>query len=51
MLKRFKAVYWIPKMQMVYECDVFAMDADQARHMYQSSFMELLAVEEVSDER
>lgn len=44
-MKRFRAYYYIPKLDKYYECDVFAMDAEQAMYMYESGFMTLLKVE------
>ena len=46
-MKKYKAIYYIPKLDKRYECEVFAMDIQQAKFMYQSSFMSLLEIVEI----
>lgn len=46
-MKKFRAYYYIPKLDKEYECDVFAMSIKQAYEMYRSSFMNLIKVVEI----
>lgn len=44
-MKKFKAFYYIPKLDKEYSCDVYAMTLEQAYSMYKSDFMILLKIE------
>lgn len=41
-MKKYRARYYVAKLDKFYECDVFAMSMKQAFEMYQSQYMTLM---------